>query len=286
MLAPQLEFLISIMRLLRFKFLILLLVPMLQAWSQSSDTLFVNYFRNNPYAFEEADKQQGIEVDIINEYVNWLNTKKKKTCTVKFKAVDNFDVFFNGVKSAPKNTIGLGSVTIGKEKAVSVDFTSAYMKNVAFCITNGNAPDLKNKTADEVVKVLGSMIGVSMENTTLNKYCNDIKKQYLKEMKIIFLPNETKILDEIAKNVLYFGYVDAVSFWYYLKNNPRKFLKSQKALSQSKEELGFIMPKNSPHKLLFDEFFSGPNGFKKSPAYKAILEKYLGAFMAQQVSVN
>lgn len=255
-------------------------------FSQNSDTLLVNYYINNPYAFEENAEHKGIEVEIMNEYVNWLNTKKKKSIIVKYKGVNSFETFFNGIKTAPKNTMGMGSVTIGKEKLVSVDFTSAYLKNVATCVTNGNAPDIKSKTPDEIVKALGSMIAVTMEKTSLNKYCNDVKKQYLKEMKIIFLPNETKILDEISRNVLYFGYVDAVSFWFYLKNNPRKFLKAQKVLNQSKEELGFIMPKGSPHKMLFDEFFSGPTGFKKTPAYKAILEKYLGAFMAQSVSVN
>jgi ABC-type amino acid transport substrate-binding protein len=254
--------------------------------AQQADTLVVQYFKNNPYAYEDAGKHQGIEVEIIEAYVNWLQTKKKKNTEIKYKAVENFEVFFNGIKTGSKNSIGLGSVTIGKEKALSVDFTKAYMKNVAVCITSGNAPDIKSKTADEIVKTLGNMIALSMENTTLSNYCLDIKKQYVNDLKVMYLPNETKILDEISKNVLYFGYVDAVSFWYYLKNNPRKFLKSQKALSQSKEELGFILPKGSAHKVLFDEFFAGPEGFKKSPAYKAILEKYLGAFMAQQVGVN
>ncbi len=60
----------------------------------------------------------------------------------------------------------------------------------------------------------------------------------------------------------------------------------QKALNQSKEELGFILPKGSQHKALFNEFFNGAAGFKKSKAYKAILEKYLGAYMTQTMSVN
>ncbi len=254
--------------------------------AQSIDTLNVNYFNNMPYAFEEGGNQKGIEIDIINEYVSWLNNKKNKSVFIKYNPKDNFETFFGSIKNAQKNTIGLGSVTIGAEKAKWVDFTTAYLKNVAFCINNGHAPDIKSKTPDEVVKVLGSMTAVTMENTSLNKYCSEIKKLYAKDIKIIFLPNETKILDEITKNVLYFGYVDAISFWFYLKSNPRKFLKTQKELNQSKEKFGFIVPKGSPHKALFDEFFSGANGFKNTPAYKAILEKYLGAYMIQNVSIN
>jgi hypothetical protein len=46
------------------------------------------------------------------------------------------------------------------------------------------------------------------------------------------------------------------------------------------------LPKESIHKALFDEWFAGPTGFKKSQQYRGILEKYLGSYMAQNIAVN
>ncbi|MGZ4100288.1 MAG: hypothetical protein ACXVNM_15480, partial [Bacteroidia bacterium] len=167
-----------------------------------------------------------------------------------------------------------------------VDFTAPYIKNVAFCITNGNAPDIKTKTAGELMKNLGSMTALTIANSSMSKHISELKKLYIPDLKISLQPSQAKILDEIAKNVLNFGYVDALEFWYYLKSNPQKFLKMQKVLNVSKEELGFMMPKGSPHKVLFNEFFASANGFKNNRGYRAILEKYVGSYMTQNLAIN
>ncbi len=255
-------------------------------FSQKADTLYLNYYEHFPFASADNGEVKGIEIDIIKEYTLWLKTKKNLSFVFKYNAFNSFDQFYTKTKSANKNTIGLGSVTINADRAKEVDFTSAYLKNVAYCITNGNAPEIKTKTADEVIKALGSMTALTLTNTTLNKYVNEIKKLYVKDLKVKDQTSEIQILDEISKNVLYFGYVDAVGFWLYLKNNPQKFIKTQKAMSLSNEELAFLLPKGSGHKVLFNEFFSGTTGFKKSKAYLGILEKYLGAYMAQSMAVQ
>jgi hypothetical protein len=266
--------------------LFLLFVSSLGLRAQGGDTLFINYFSHTPFAYTEGGNVKGIESDIINEYILWLATKKKITTTFKYNEFTDFTAFYNQVKKAPKNTIGLGAVTISPDKAKEVDFSTPFIKNVAFCVTNGHAPDVKTKNADEITRALGSMNALTIENTALNKYVSEIKKTYIPDLKIAFHSDQVKILDEIAKNVLNFGYVDAIGFWFYLKSNPGKFLKMQKVLSQSKEQIGLVMPKGSPHKQMFDEFFAGPGGFKSSPTYRAILEKHLGSYMTQNVAVD
>jgi ABC-type amino acid transport substrate-binding protein len=241
---------------------------------------------HTPFAFSEDGIVKGIEADIINEYILWLKARKKITVTFQYNEFTDFSAFYNATKTARKNTIGLGSVTISQERAREVDFTAAYLKNVAFCITNGHAPDVKVKNTDEITRSLGSMSALTMSNTSLSRYVSELRKTYIQDLQISYVSDEIKILDEISRNVLVFGYVDAIGFWTYLKKNPQKFLKMQKILSQAKEEIGFLLPRGSSHKALFDEFFSGPGGLKTSPTYRAILEKYLGSYMAQNVAVN
>jgi ABC-type amino acid transport substrate-binding protein len=251
-----------------------------------NDTLTVHCLIKPPFAvIGDNGSTSGVEIEIINEYVLWLKTFKKINVTVKHVPFTEFATFYNVTKKSGKQTIGLGAVTILPERLKEVDFAPAYLKNVAFCITNGNAPDIKSKVQQEVIKGLGSMTALTTEGTSLNKHVTELKK-FIPDLKISFQPNQLKILDEIAKNVLYFGYVDAIEFWFYLKNNPQKFLKMQKALNQSKEELAFVLPKGSPHKALFTEFFSGQNGFKNSRNYRTILEKYLGSYMTQMMAIN
>jgi ABC-type amino acid transport substrate-binding protein len=267
-------------------FISALLLNVLVCVAQKTDSLIVNYYAQSPFAENVNGEVVGVETEIVQEYVAWLKTKKSITTIVRYNKFTDFDKFYSTTKSASKNTIGLGSVTVNSERAKEVDFTSAYLKNVSFCVTNGNALDIKTKTRDEIVRVLGSMTALTLTNTTLNKYVNDIKKSYINDLKIINQESEKKILDEIARKVLFFGYVDAVGFWFYIKNNPQKFLKTQKVLSQSNEVFAFMLPKGSPHKVMFGEFFEGPNGFKNSKTYRDILEKYLGPYMTQTLAIN
>lgn len=46
--------------------------------SQGTDSLIVNYYENFPYAYSEAGKLKGIEIDIIEEYVAWIKQKKTR----------------------------------------------------------------------------------------------------------------------------------------------------------------------------------------------------------------
>jgi ABC-type amino acid transport substrate-binding protein len=265
------------------KFAILLILSSYLGFSQSGDTLYINYFDNAPFASVDSGKTKGLEVDIMNEYLLWLKTTKKITLTPKYVGFKDFEKFYTSTKIGTKNTIGLGSVAINPERLKEVDFTSAYLKNIVNCVTNGNAPEIKTKTPNEITKTLGVMTAITVSNTTLSKYVNDLKKTYLPELKITYQPNGKRVLDEIARNVLYFGYVDEITFWYYVKNNPYKFVKVQKPLVQSKEEFGFVLPKNGGQKTLFNEFFLG---FKKTNNYKFILEKHLGTYMAKTLAVN
>ena len=251
--------------------------------SQTEDTLYIHFLENSPFANTDNGTIKGIEIDLINDYMLWQKTTKKITFVPKYVAFTDADLLYTSVKNSTRNTIGLGAITITPEKTKEIEFTTAYLKNVAFCISNGNATDIKVKTQPEIIKTLGVMTALTVTNTTLNKYVNELKKTFLPELKLIPEPSGTKILDEIAKNVLYFGYVDAITFWYYVKNNPGKFVKIQKPLIQSKEEFGFILPKGCNQKNLFNEYFTG---FKKTKNYHLILEKYLGSYMGQIMSVN
>lgn len=267
-------------------FLIVLFAAFAGIGFSQNDTLTIDYLSRSPLAYDDKGAMKGIEVDIMNEYVNWLSKKKNISLHIKYNAFTDFDIFFKATQKLGKNGIGVGGVTINKERAKDADFTVPYLKNVAFCISNGNALEVKNKNREDIVRSLGNMTALTMQNTSLNMYVNEMKKQFIPDLKVQYYPSEAKILEDISKNVLYFGYVDAIGFWFYLKSNPQKVLKIQKTLNQSREEMGFVLPKGSVHKQLFNEFFAGPGGFKTTPAYKAILEKYLGSYMTQNVAIN
>lgn len=251
-------------------------------YSQNSN-LTINYIAHSPFVIKDSIGLKGIEIDILNEYLTWLKTTKKKDVTITYNLLPNYAALIAETKKKGNNSIGIGACISAFEKTSELEYSTPYLKNLSFCITNGNAPDIKNKTRPEIYKILGNMSALTMSNTNLSACINEVKKLYVTDLKINYLSNESEILNTISKNVLNFGYVDAIDFWLYLKNNPNKFLKIQKTLDQTKETFSFVLPKGSEHKKLFDEFFLT---FKTGIKYRVILEKYLGGFMSQNMVIK
>jgi len=252
-------------------------------YSQNS-TLTINYIPHSPFAIKDSvGGPKGIEIDLINEYVLWLKTTKKMDIAIAYVPLADYSTLLVETKKNTHKSIGLGGCITSFEKTTDIVYTCPYLKNLSFCITNGNAPDIKTKNQPDIYKVLANMTAITIANSNLNLCINDLKKLYVNDLKITFVATETEILAAISKNILNFGYVDAIEFWFYLKNNPNKFLKIQKSLDQTKETFSFVLPKGSEHKKLFDEFFLT---FKTGTKYRLILEKYLGGFMTQNMAIK
>jgi ABC-type amino acid transport substrate-binding protein len=264
----------------------LFLTVSLNAISQKLDTLNIYYLNNSTFAFPENGTVSGVEADIIKEYAAWLKAKKNMSVYLNFKSFDGFESLYNAVKKGDKKVIGLSTVTMNSEREKEVDFSPPYMRNVTVCITNGNVATVKEKSAAEVNRVLGKLSGVGIVNSTFTNYLNNLKKSYLPALKITNVTRVSEIMESIASNNTTFGYVDVVDYWYYIKNNPNKYLKMQKELNMSNEQFGFIMPKGNLNKELLGEFFESGFGFTSTKTYHQILEKYLSYEVLQTVEVN
>ena len=262
---------------------VLILILAFRLSSQTRDTLYVNYINHAPFAYKEGEEIKGIEIDLVKEYVQWLKQKKGMTVVIKYSLYADYEKLYEQTRLKSRNSFGLASSIITQNKNPEIEFSLPYIKNVAFCITNFHVPDIKIKSQYEITKTLGSKTALTINSTSLNKYILELKKTNLQDLRITYMQSESKILDEVSKNVLTFAYVDAVTFWNYLRNNPSKSLKLQRLLNQSKEEIGFILPKGCPHSPLFKEFFTS---FKVGVVYTYLLEKYLGAYMAHNLALK
>jgi ABC-type amino acid transport substrate-binding protein len=253
---------------------------------QKTDTLNIYYLTNLPFAYEENGQVIGVEADIIREYAAWLKAKKNMNMMLNFKAFSNFEELYSSVKKGGKKVIGISTVTINKDREKDVEFSPAYLKNVGLLITNGAVPTIKTKTKEDIAKAMGKLDAVTVTNSTYTKYLEDFKKNYNSALKINNVNKISEIIDEVAVSPNKFGYVDVVNFWYFIKNNPNKYVKIQKIFNEINENFGFIMPKENSNKDLISEFFESGFGFTSTKAYHQILEKYLSYEVLESVEMQ
>jgi putative glutamine transport system substrate-binding protein len=254
--------------------------------SQNPDSLIINYYENYPYAYNEGTTLKGIEIDIITEYVAWLKQKKNISLVVSYNQFKEFSSFYNSAKINHSKVVGLGSVTDNSDREKEVLFSPPYLNNLAVLITDGRVPTVKSKSQADVSGTLGSLNAVVVSNSSHIGYLNNIKKLFVPALKLTYTETQKNVLDKIANDKKVFGYVDIVAYWSYLKQNPDKFMKIQKAFNEPKEQLGFIMPKNSVHAAYINEFFEAGFGFTSTKLYRQILEKYLGHEIIDAVEIK
>jgi putative glutamine transport system substrate-binding protein len=270
----------------KLSLILILICSALFIKAQSADTLTVYYYENFPYAYMSAGKLVGIEVEIIEQYTAWLMQKKNVSLFVSYKPYTDFSSFYNSVKDGNSKVIGLGSVTSNSEREKEVSFSAPYLKNVAVLITAGKIPSVQEKNSADVVKGLGTLKAIAVNKSSHLTYLNELKTAFIPTLIIETTDNQNKVLDRIVSDNTYFGYVDIVAYWSYLKNNPSKFLKNQKVFNAPTENLGFIMPKKSTHSAYINEFFETGFGFTSTKVYHQILEKYLGYEIIESVEVK
>lgn len=249
----------------------------------NNDTLFVYYLENYPYSYTENKQIKGIEIEILNEFINWVKNDGM-FFTVIYKSFDEFDKFYSAVKTAGPKVVGLGSVTINEERLKDVSFSPPYIKNVSILISNGNTKTLKDKK--EITKEFKDEIAVTIKNSVYEKYLLNIKKQYMPALKIEYAENEFDAIEKVANTNYYFAYCDILSYWTYLQKHSNQFLKIQKVFTVDKDNLGLITQKNFKYKAMLSEFFETGFGFIATKRYTEILEKYLSFEVIESVKVN
>lgn len=249
----------------------------------AQDTLKVLYQENFPMCFKGPNGAiKGVEADILNEYVNWMKAKKSVALVVTYKEISHFDSLYKTVKNSGPKVIGLGMFSITEDRKKDVSFSPPYFKNISVLVSNGKVPTIIS--GDEGKKILAQMNCITIKNTTLQQYANELAKQ-IPSLKVTTEDNQQKVLDKIATNDKNLGYVDIISFWYYISKHEH-YVKLQKQFNREGDFFGFISPKNFKHQATLNEFFETGFGFTSTKVYHQILENYLGYEIIDLVEVK
>ncbi len=246
--------------------------------------LNVYYYENNPFAISDNNSGEitGIEIDILNYFTEWLEETKGVKIKVEYKGFDNYKDFYSALMVAQENSIGAGSVSITDERLKEVNFSTPYMNNTSVLITDGSIKG--TRTVEELKVALSELRPIAIQGSVHEKHLNNLLEQcnLNKTSEYVNFPMAVPI--KIAESSKYFGYVDIITFWKYIKEN-KHYVKMHKSANVN-ESFGFILPKNSDWDLIINEFFESGFGFTATKDYYDILEKYLGFEVLNAVTMD
>lgn len=258
------------------------------SWQQVKEsgkgTLNVYYFENYPFAYTNAEgKLTGIEIDIIEVYCKWLRASGGFEVNPVFKKFVDFNEFYTAMQSAPNGTVGLGSVSMIKERADAFTFTPPYLKNVSVLISSLETPTLVSLKRFQ--DSFGNMKALAVKGSTHEKELLEIKTNYFNSMKIEYVSSPSEMLRMMHNDKEYYGYVDIVTYWDYLKSEGGD-LKMHKVASVTKETFGMVLPKNSDWYTPFQQFYESGFGFSATETYMNILKNHLPFEVIKSVALD
>lgn len=248
------------------------------SWGQvkqnGQGTVSFAYVETPSFVYKDASgKLTGICVDIMNDFVKWVNQTKGVKLQSKFVGDgSNFRGMYDKVKASTGGVFGLGNITITDERKKEVKFSPPFITNFAILITQNNVPTLTK--LDDIGTTFGKLTAYAAKGTLNEKRTLDLKKKYFPSMKVVTTPTSPETLDKVLADANGFAYLDLAFYLEAVKRN--RSVKRHPVGDQAAEQFGFVMPLNSDWEPLLEEFFSANGGYTNTSQYKSILTRHLG----------
>jgi ABC-type amino acid transport substrate-binding protein len=248
------------------------------AWSKAKaanqGTISLAYVETPSFVYKDkSGKLTGICVDIMNDFVKYVNEAKGVKLTSSFVGDGTaFKGMYDKVKSASGGVFGLGNITITEERKKEVKFSPPFITNFAILITHNDVSTLTK--LEDLPTVFSKLTAYTAKGTLNEKRINELKSKYFPGMKITYTSTSQETLEKIIGDPSGFAYLDLA---FYLEAiQLHKSLKRHPVGDQTAEKFGFIMPLNSDWTPVLEEFFKANGGYTNSAQYKNILTRHLG----------
>ena len=244
-----------------------------QAKAKGEGSISLAYVQTFSFVYKDGDKLTGVCVDIMNDFVKFVNEKKGVKLISHFVGDGStFKGMFDKVKASSGGVFGLGNITITEERKKEVKFSPPFITNLAFLITQNNVGNLSKM--EDLPSTFGKLTAYTAKGTLNEKRIQAMKQKYFPEMRIVLTATSQETFEKITSDPNGFSYLDLA---FYLEAvQQRKPLKRHPVGDIASEQFGFALPMNSDWYPVMAEFFNANGGYTNSAQYKNILKKHLG----------
>ena len=241
---------------------------------KKSGTISLSYVETPSFVYKDKNGNlTGICVDIMQDFVNWVNATKSVKLSSKFAGDgSSFRGMYDKTKTSSGGVFGLGNVTITEERKREVKFSPPIITNNAILITQPGVPTLSK--LEDISKTFANLTAYTAKGTLNEKRILDLKQKYFPAMKVTTTTTSQETLEKVFSDPNSFAYLDLA--FYIEAVQMRKAVKRHPVGDKAAEQFGIVLPMNTDWAPVMDEFFKANGGYVNSREYKNILVKHLG----------
>lgn len=246
---------------------------------KGSGTLTIIFYPQNRIIYEEDGKVKGFFASILTDFVDFVDKNYQKKIKLKYdKPEVEFRNFMSKVEVTP-NVLGVGSVTISRERERRFKFTPQVMKTPLVLVTHKSVPAINDVSQ---LKVLSKHKALLLKGTNYLPTFSDLKSKYLPNLEIVAV---NEVMAELKRDEHSFTIVDFTGFFDMTRDFPT--VKYHACDLGRIDDIGFIMPLTSDWKELWDKFLT--KAYLQSSSYKRYILENLGSpylkFMQQHAAL-
>lgn len=236
----------------------------------SGDIVF--YYRDTePFIIQDDEGNlSGIEYDLVKDFTKFIDQNYGLTVNVSWERKDRFSLVYNAIRSEKKNgTFGISIISNTDQRQKEVKFSPSYMPDISVMISSENI-EVVNSIQD-YNKVFEGLSAVTILATTYEHQLNTIRNKYINNFPIIYVENTDNVLETIANNDDFFGYVDLPNYLIALDKHMK--IKRQNIFPFKHLGYGLIYPLNSDWDVPVRAYFNNPDF---DDFIHKTIEQYLG----------
>ena len=248
------------------------------SWSsvkgQRAGSLSLAYVETPSFVYKDkSGTLTGICVDIVNDFVKWVNKTKEVNLTTKFVGDGtSFRGMYDKTKAGSGGVLGMGNITITDERKREIKFSPPIITNFAILVTQPSVPTLSK--LEDIPKTFANFTAYTAKGTLNEKRIADLKQKYFPGLKITNTTTSQETLEKIFSDPTSLAYLDLA--FYIEAVQMKKPVKRHAIGDKAAEQFALIMPMNSDWGPVLEEFFNANGGYTNSKEYKTILVKHLG----------
>lgn len=243
-----------------------------EAKSSGAASLRVLYVEADGFAYhDENNELTGVTVEIMRDFVRWFERYHAVNVELEFVAETNWQTFYQRIVSADGGVFGLGNVTITEARKEELQFSPAYLNNVAVLITNNEVTELEGW--DDIARNFADLKPMAFSGTLHEVRVTELRDRFQPSLPIAQATSNPEIINAVASEG-YYSYIDAYNYWRAVDSGIS--LMHHAIADDFGETFGIIMPHNNDWATMLTAFFAAEGGYRNTQAYRDIMETHLG----------
>ncbi len=245
---------------------------------QGEGVLYALYVPSEGFAYrDKTGELTGVTIDLLNGFADFLYERYEINLEIRFVEETDWTRFYNRIVEGSDGLIGMGNVTITKERKEELTFSPPYMTNIASLISHEDAPELPS--LEEISDRFSGRDALAFEGTLHETRLRQIINEYFPEAGIRMAQSNDEIIEIISLEDQFFAYIDIYNYWRAVERG--KPLQRHEAGDEAAEQFGYIMPPGTSWEEMITEYFEHNEGLLESEQYRRIMKYHLGNTLAE-----